>query len=451
MERVSYHIKQWLVLVILLCISPSVFAFAEDLCFQQIHYLNKQSVSVINCLPLPEKCQSDQLSYQDLLMCKARSFANVLATPLRDDRVIGHRSLLHLDATDYLAQMIGFTPEDAYQIAIYDQAADNGMYIPFDQSGHAILSDEVIARCKVNMNDNDQCLLMTPSIKGLMRDDFKTSGIFLHVSARSANKSTPPSQYPFDYLTTPALEKTLINLKNWVYGVQPAFCVGGLTDSHGGCITSTASSPAYLTGYLPFLMPNRMQYFELNTPLGDFIINYETDVNDAMIPGSIVYSRDIDTYVKPQKGTNAKLGIFLHLLQDRYSHQKCNDVSYYTNDAISPANYMVYYDPKTCDQGSHMLWHGWEVGVNQNNMVDPKNTTLKPALYATYDQLLEYAKTHGMIIRQDLNRETVVSDVLACLEIRDADVRLQAMVALFEDHGLQPLPMHGVNNKFPAG
>lgn len=420
-----------------------VFAFAEDLCFKKNHE-NPDQVLITNCLSIPQKCQSDTLAYDEFINCKAISVFNFFTLPNQDDPVISHRSLLHLDATYYLAETIGFSPDDAYQIAIYDQATDNGIYIPSDQTGHSLLSEDVVKRCQLDMTADKQCLSMSVDINGVKRDDFMTSGMMLHLGARFADKPNPPAYYPFDYLTAPHLEQALNQLKEWAYDKRQTLCVGGLVDAKNECIQSTAKSPKYITGYVPFFTAGRMQHLDLNTELGDFIIHYELDSSNQIIPKSIIYSRDFDEYVKPHTASLAKFGIFLHSLQDRYSHHKCSDVSFYTKETESSANYKVTYDNKTCDQGNHMLWHGWEVGANQEAISVPINQTLKPALYATYDQLLEFANLRGVMIRENLDREKIIAELLSYLEIFEAKERLDKLTELFAIHGLQPLPGHGV-------
>lgn len=443
---ISKKIYSTLVIVIFFCLhATSVFAFTEDICFKNKSSAEDQEdVKIRNCLPVPKSCKTDELSLRELMRCKEFSIIDFFTAPRRMQRIDGARSLLHFDATYYLAQIIGYTVQDAYEIALYDQIADNGKYIPFDQKGNPLLSDIDILRCEKNRTANDLCLLTTPPLNGIKRDNFLTGGILLHLGARYATMPTPPQQYPFNYFTTPDIEKILFNLKDWAFGNRSTLCVAGVTDDHQGCMIGTNEAPIYINGYMPILQPGRMEYAELNVKLGNQIVNSEIDLNGNIIPESVIYSNQLDDYVKPHKGSNARLGIFLHSLQDRYSHHNCYDLSYYFKDNATQ-HYKLYYDNKNCDQGTHILSHIWETGTHQNEITNAKNITLKPALSATYDLLLEYAKSHGITVRAQLNKDKIVEDLISTLEKENAKMRLDALVLLFEMHGLKPLPGHGKN------
>ena len=54
-------------------------------------------------------------------------------------RMEGSRSMLHTDATYFIAQALGYSPEAAYQIVSYNQATDLGVYQPFDETGHRLV------------------------------------------------------------------------------------------------------------------------------------------------------------------------------------------------------------------------------------------------------------------------------------------------------------------------
>ncbi|TAK78361.1 MAG: hypothetical protein EPO11_01335 [Gammaproteobacteria bacterium] len=410
--------------------SSSVFAFGQDLCFGQ--------PSISNCINIPTECRTDKLEFKELQYCKQIALTDAMNAMFVSTTVTGGRSMVHLDSTYYLAQIIGFKPVEAYQIAIYDEAADTGQYNAFNQDGTQILSNEEIQNCAVNRNKDKKCLLITPMLSGVTRFNNTSGGMLLHLPARYADQPIPPATYPTDYLLTPELDKYLANLKDWAFGTYPYACVGGITDEAHQCVESTPSHPAIIHGNIPFLATDVAQPVKLNAILGEQIINEGS--KGGLTP--TVYASQIDAYVYPHRGELAKLGLFLHALQDRYSHHHCSDASYI---APSEHGYEAHFDNTACAQGIHMLAHGWEAGTRQSdiNLIQADDHTVGPALSVTYDQLLAYAESYGVRVNQHLDKEKILSELLLRLSIEDPVERLNAMVGLFKEKGLVPLPGHG--------
>ena len=418
--------------------SKTAFAFGQDICFDQS--TNKQEQRLItNCIPLPDECRSDKLSFKALQSCKRKAFFDGIKIMSGRTNIIGGRSMVHMDATYYLAQLIGFKPEEAYQIAIYDEAADTGQYNPFNQDGMPILSNEEIVQCAIHKTDK-KCLLMTPMLSGVARMNRVTGGMLFHLPARFANRPTPPLRYPTDYLLTPDLDKYIANLKDWSFGKYNYACVGGVIDTSNQCKVSTESNPITIHGHIPLFAADFAEPIDLNAVLGEQIINEGNTENGT----PTIYSSQIDAYVSPHRGDLAKLGLFLHALQDRYSHHGCSDTSYIVPDK---QGYEARFDSVACSQGMHLLSHGWEVGTNQShaNLKNEADRTIEPALSFTYDQLMEYARTHGVRINHNLHKQRIIDELLVQLSIEDPVKRLNAMVILFEKKGLTPLPSHGSN------
>jgi len=416
-----------------LLLSTKIFAFGQDLCFS-----TTPDVPIYNCINIPTECRTDRLSFEELQRCKELALNEALTVMFGSSPVNGGRSMVHTDATYYLAQLIGFTPAEAYQIAIYDEAADTGQYNAFDQEGKPLLTAEEIQNCSVNRSANKKCLLITPMLSGIAKFNNNSGGMLLHLPARYADQPTPPQYYPTDYLATPRLDKYIANLKDWAFGKYPYACVGGVTNQWHQCVVSTPFHPAVIHGYIPFLATDVAQPVKLNAVLGEQIINEGN--KDGTTP--TIYSSQIAAYVYPHRGEFAKLGIFLHALQDRYSHHRCSDVSYLLPTSYG---YEAFFNCIDCAQGIHMLSHGWEVGTKQShaNLIQETDHTIGPALSATYDQLLEYAATHGIPIKRNLNKQDILNELLVPLSIEDPVKRLNSMVKLFEAKGLTPLPGHG--------
>jgi hypothetical protein len=431
-KKFKYFIKKGIIYFILSLLMQydKSFAFGQDLCFSQYSKSDGKTL-ISNCINIPHQCRTDNLSNKELKFCKKSALTSAMKTMFGKSNVIGGRSMLHTDSTYYLAQVIGFTPEEAYQIAIYDEAADMGQYKAFDQQGKPILTAEEIKQCNLNRISDKKCWLITPVLSGVKKFNGKTGGMLFHLPARFFNQSDPPTVYPTDYLLTPNLDKHIANLRDWAFGKYQYACVGGVTDKLGHC--ANPKNPITIRGHIPFFAADVISIVKFNAILGEQIINEGS---------TITYSSQINDYVKPHNGDLAKLGLFLHALQDRYSHHRCSDYSY-----IRPTQqgYEVYFDDKACSQGIHMLSHAWEVGTNQSHSNLSKNMdhTIEPALSSTYDQLLSYAETHGIKVNSHLDKQKIIDELLLQLSIEDPTTRLNSMVLLFEKKGLTPLPKHG--------
>lgn len=425
-------IKLFFILSLLIIYDKS-FAFGQDLCFNQSSKSPEQRL-ITNCIDIPPQCRTDQLSSKKLKSCKKLAFKSAMKVMFGKSDVIGGRSMIHTDTTYYLAQVIGFTPEEAYQIAIYDESADMGQYKAFDQQGKALLTDEEIKNCNKNRLNNEKCWLITPMLSGVQKFNGKTGGMLFHLPARFDDQPTEPHIYPTNYLLTPHLDKYIASLKDWAFGKYSYTCVGGVTDKLGRCLSNEKNLKT-IHGHVPFFAVDVVSIVRINAILGEQIINEGS---------TIIYSSQINDYVKPHNGDFAKLGLFLHALQDRYSHHRCSDSSYI---APSKLGYEVKFDNEACSQGIHMLSHAWEVGTNQSQSNLSKNVdnTIEPALSFTYDQLLSYAISHGKKVNNSLNKKIIINELLLQLSIEDPTKRLNHMVSLFEKKGLTPLPGHGKN------
>jgi hypothetical protein len=119
--------------------------------------------------------------------------------------IIGGRSLVHSDSTYLMAQIIGYTPWQAYQIAIYNEATDQSDYVPFDQSGRQLLDDNAISQCRSDwgLGMPRDCLIITKEMNGVSRFNDESGGMLLHLHARySPDGQEPPViGLPADYLS----------------------------------------------------------------------------------------------------------------------------------------------------------------------------------------------------------------------------------------------------------
>ena len=415
-------------------------AFGVDVCFKDP---GVGAGIIQNCINVDESCRTDNLNLGQEMSCRANALIDSLSGLSGSKAIIGGRSLLHSDSTYLMAQLIGFTPWQAYQIMIYSEATDQSQYTAFDQQGSQILSNDEIAACRGAWGSNmpHGCLLISQSVNGLYKFNAPTGGMLLHIHALYSPNGTkaPAVNPPGDYLAPNNLQydPLLSNFQDWVFGARSDLCAGGITQvlssSTSSCERSThvLKSPVnfFASNYSPLAIP-------FVTTLGTFIIN-EDDTRKVLATNT-----DFQSYLTPQDSAYAKMGIFLHTLQDRYSHHFCTDNSYFYKDPTG--NYNSNYSSIYCAQGSHFLWHAWEQGTLQTDKnLNPKFQTMRPALSAAYNQLLAYATYLNIPVNTSIDEQTLIDNLIQVLQVSDPQERLNNMVLLTEHYAVLPLPGHG--------
>ena len=216
----------------------TVFGFGVDVCFNDPEGVAGEEI-IGNCIDVEYVgnvyCRTDQLSTIDEYTCREAALQDSLSGLSGTNNIIGGRSLVHSDSTYLMAQLLGFSPWTAYQIMIYSEATDQGDYEPFDQRGHAILTDHEISACRANWGPDmpPGCLLLTPDVSGLYKFNSTTGGMWLHMQPRYTPSSTerPVIGYPANYFEPDNIqyESTLRNLDDWVFDKRENYCVLGLT------------------------------------------------------------------------------------------------------------------------------------------------------------------------------------------------------------------------------
>ncbi|HEY4117257.1 MAG TPA: hypothetical protein VGM56_05355, partial [Byssovorax sp.] len=114
--------------VVALALLPSLFfvarsasAFTEDICYPS-------TGGVVARTPLPAACQPAGTATQ---ACKDAAIVSFTQASNQPDA----RSTVHVDAPYIAAQLVGFSPDDAYWIAAYSEATDRGTFEPRDETG----------------------------------------------------------------------------------------------------------------------------------------------------------------------------------------------------------------------------------------------------------------------------------------------------------------------------
>lgn len=409
----------------------------------------------------------------------------------------GSRSTIHFDATYFLAQAAGFTPRQAYLIAAYDQTVDLTQYVHRDESGR-LLPDR--ASC-AGADPAPSCALATAALPGFDRDNFEGGGLFFHFMApfaapappsssrlpvvpqATADTGTPPSGIDgfAPVLTDDRNETVVANTRRWALG-QGTLCVAGLTEhavtgagSHE-CYQSPSRPTTTLNGRIPFS-------YQLGV-LSD--VNWTSKVGEMQISGrpgeQQVPASRIGDLVGEQNAALARIGVYLHVLQDRISHQICNTRSYVVgprppsspklalnpvaNDLyqlliaqnpgaisrqrlITDPDLVVFFDREDCDQTTHAARHDAETGVPQDDLPPEERTTI-PGLVATYAELRMFAAAAvvagpGAVpqVSPELTADDLIASLVAALEEPVPSARLTELTSAGQEHCLLPLPGYG--------
>lgn len=416
------------------------YSFGVDVCFNS----PKTSPIIQNCINVDASCRTSNLTALQEISCRVTALTDSLSGLSGSNNIIGGRSLIHSDSTYLMAQLIGFTPWQAYQMMIYDEATDQSDYVPYNQDGLQMLTDDDISNCRTHWGASmpNQCLLITQALSGIYKFNYNTGGMLLHLHARFSPDGTPPPKlsYPTNYLSdaNKPYEMVLNNFRQWVFNERSDACSAGVLSSDAtfdanGALCSDPSfslhSPMYF--FAPGFSPKPIPFV---TTLGSLIINEST-------PNTLATDTSLNAYIAPHDVTFAKPGIFLHVLADRYSHHLCTDNSYFYQK--TDGNYNSIYSKTFCAQGNHFLWHAWEQGTNQKtaNLASPYQT-MQPALEAIFDQLVAYRMYLGKPINP-VDKETLIKELTDVLALEDAVVRLNKMTTLMEAHHVLALPGHG--------
>jgi hypothetical protein len=425
--------------------SPRAHAFGVDVCFNSP---TSGQAPVRNCIGVEQVCRTSNLTPSQQLGCRVAATADSMSGLSGSNAIIGGRSLLHSDSTYMMAQLLGYTPWQAYQIMIYNEATDQSEYTPFNQSGAQMLTDDEIASCRGQWGPAmpRRCRIISPVMSGVYKFSDETGGMLLHLHARfSPNGAAPPAiGFPANYFSAAnaPYEPLLNNLREWVFDQRSDACVGGIVERRVGD-RGPAAAPCerrerVLDSPQNFFAAGvtRLQ-IPFSSNLGTLVVN-QSDL------GTVVASdRSFQGFIAPQELAFAKMGIFLHALGDRFSHHACTDRSWFYRQPSG--NFTSKYDSVACGQGSHFLWHVWEQGtVQSTDNLDPQHQTMRPTLDAVFDQLVAYGPLRGVPVSANVaKKQQIINQLIAVLEIYDSQQRLDAMVQLMDQYRVLPLPGHG--------
>jgi hypothetical protein len=403
-------------LAAILLVTTNAYAFLEDLCLPRNPAQPKLTWCINpTCLnpPQPSRTCPQQLA----------DFATL--TP--------GRSMIHADATYFIAQALGYRADVAYWIAAYNEVTDYTQYLPIDQCG-------VQASAQ-----NSGAPYITAKYNGFQRTNTKTDGPLDHyivnfspggdgndVHGAMGVQAIYPLYYPrpgYPVRIDDTYQKTLASLRQWgmLRSRDPGLlCVVGLTDSTG----TTCLSGGTVSGTVPTLTnPNAPSPVTITATLGKKILNLDQSTD----PATTTYYEQLGPWLDDKSRTTgtlwkskipipvpvqiARLGHYLHAMQDSSSHSTyCGDEAPSPPDGGSAGTYM-YMDGtnvklafgNSCAMSPHIAGHVQETGTGDN----PLPLRVYTALNMTVDELIEFgnnvAKHHeGWIVNPELLPPDVV-------------------------------------------
>lgn len=418
-------------------------SFGVDVCYNA----PSSGLALIrNCIGVDEKCRTSNLTPAQEVYCRNEALTDSLSGLSGNNSIIFGRSLVHSDSTYMMAQIIGYTPWDAYQTMIYNEATDQSEYRPFDQTGRQMLDDSTINQCRSAWGPEmaRHCLLTTKLVNGVYKFNNESGGMLLHLHARFSPDGTAPPAIglPGNYFSAEnaPYEPLLNNLQDWAMDRRQDACVSGIVIRNTG--GASASMPCELRDRV---IKSPQNVFALGVPqlaipfysnLGRLII-HEDENGQVLATDS-----SFQDFLTPHDVSFAKLGVFMHAYADRVSHHMCSDRSWFYQEPSG--DYNSDYDQVYCAQGSHFLWHVWEQGTDQDSQnLDPEFQTIQPALEGMWAQLLEHARINNLQLRAGFNQAEMINKLVLVLSTAEPESRLTAMVNLMESYGVLPLPGHG--------
>lgn len=375
---------------------PSAYGFAEDICYTQ------DGLPPHNCAPLPENCSLDDPHGP---ICGTEAFglySITLGQPLSG------KSLIHTDSTYIIARSVGFSERDAYWIAAYSEATDLGTFEPRDVRGELVPG---------------AAALTTKDISGLVRLDIPTGGYLFHLLPTMRGPRDPKPNGLQPDVNDPEHEVMLTHVRKWALdgpGSNAPLCTGGFTNR--------TPNGDYATGTTCYGGPNPVPINGQYAIIDPLAIPFTNTTGTQVISGT-VRSPQFDSYI----GTNsalARIGIYIHALEDRISHHTCTDNG--TISAPTPASPQFYIDMNkvSCNQGPHATRHEYETGVNFADLA-PQDRTTEATLSMMYDELIVFAESRGTL---DLSANTpeaknalVTDGLIPALQIREPVQRLKAV------------------------
>jgi hypothetical protein len=406
-----------LIAAISFALAAPAFTYFEDLCVGKNHKIQA-------CIQPPQGCKLTPSAGSVCLAQIAQAARNVI------EQLPG-RSMVHADATYFLAQALGFRSDVAYWIAAYNEVADLTRYAPIDQCGGQA------------SESNSGKRYITAAFNGFLRTNIKLDGPLYHyvlpfspngngtdVHGAGGVQAVYPLHYPapgYPATVDDVYEGTLFNLRQWAMSPESTpglLCAAGFTAKTGNSYFNgtecMANTP--INGTVPLLefanFGNQIVAHTgpkiLDNSNGDVL--YDQLENWLKDP-----SRTTGTLWKDPNSTSVpiqlvRIGLYLHALQDTASH-----ATYCGDDAPSPpggkdvGSYMALENDgvklhfgSSCAATPHLAGHIEETATGDAPLPLRDYTTLNLTLEELIVFANKVAKPNGWLSNPDLLPPDVV-------------------------------------------
>jgi len=384
-----------------------------------------------NCLELPSVCLPVGTSS---MACRGEMAVQFKLEGSGQQQ--GARSMVHADSTYLLAQVAGFSADDAWWITAFDEVCDYGKFQAYDMQGQPL-----------------DPATETPTMNGFVRTNTGTGGTFFHYvstyNGGSGGASSSLNGLDPD-VNDESTELFLSHLRLWAQagtGPSRVLCTAGLTTlGDAGGYGAGAGCYPYDAGADAGADAGNIVWSTAIFAVGK-TINATNSSGLQVIQhpdgGAAVMSDQFDAIVgfgedagASAKIMDARLGIYLHALADRISHNVCTDTA--SMAGPTGAGWTESWTTGKCDQGYHVLFHAWETGVDFS-MVPAANQTTVSALSAVHGQLLSFGTARG-VSPVAADADALLADMSTALQTPDATARIEALAAVSCKYGVKPFP-----------
>ena len=419
--------------IVLFATTQGANAFFEDLCLPRPNAQGKLTWCLNPVCVMPP--QPNTACPQQII-----EFANVMPG----------RSMIHADSTYFIALALGYRADVAYWIAAYNEVTDYAQYVPIDQCGvQAANMNSIQGQKTLQTAPNTGRDYITANFNGFQRTNTATDGPLDHyvvpfspngqgtdVHGAGGVQAVYPFHYPrpgYPIHIDDVYQKTLANLRQWAMlkSVDPGLlCVVGLLDSEGTrCLTG-----AMVTGSVPMVLPQNVPPNATQVPGVGISVAAGPKVLDVDSNGVTTLYPKLQSWLDDKTRTTgtlwkssrpapvpvqiARIGIYLHTLQDTSSHS-----TYCGDDAPTPpgggdpgtvmymsgGNVLLSFG-NSCATGPHLAGHVQETGTGDN----PLPLRDYVALNNTIDELIVFgnrvARDQGWIANPELLPPDVIGN-----------------------------------------
>jgi hypothetical protein len=395
------------VLIVLFGFTQSAYAFLEDLC------LPRRDAQGVLTWCLNPNCISQP---NPNVACPQQALEFATIQP--------GRSMIHADSTYFIAQALGYRADVAYWIAAYNEVTDYAQYVPIDQCGmQAANLNSIQGQTTLQTAPNTGRNYITAAFNGFQRTNVQTDGPLDHyvvnfspngqgtdVHGAGGVQSLYPLYYPrpgYPLHIDTTYQKTIANMRQWAMlpTADPGvLCTVGLLDAQGkDCLTG-----GYVNGQVPMVMnANANSPVTINATLGKKVLNIDASGTSTYYPQLASWLADeTKTTGKLWKSPKpapvpvqiARIGLYLHALQDTSSHATyCGDGAPTPPGGCDPGTYMFMQTngnvglsfSLSCATGPHLAGHVQETGTDTN----PLPLRVYVALNNTIDELIVFGNT----------------------------------------------------------